>query len=464
MNSDLGSLLNAVKGKKVFGQSSDQFRGVSIDSRTLRSEQLFFCISGDRFDGHNFLKEVIKKKAGGIVISRRDTIAELDLEASGTFVVWVPDTLKAMQDLAKFRRNQLNLKVIGVTGSNGKSTTKEMIAAIVSAVAKTFKTRGNLNNHIGLPLNIFELEESHQVAVFEMGMSAAGEIRQLANIAQPEVGLITNISKAHMVHLKNIKEIQAAKGELFDALPPSGTAIVNADDPLVRDLAVRLRSNTVTFGIEKPADVQAHNIKLKGTSGYDFTANIFDREIPIHVPLLGFGNVYNALAAITTGYCLGVPLETMNENLNKIERLPQRCEVTQFKNIFFINDSYNANPQSMRQALNMLIQFQHTGKKILVLGDMLELGDAEYEEHKNIGELIAGLKIDQLITIGGLAEEISEGAFSKGMSRDCIHHFKKHNEASEFLKNIIQSGDCILFKGSRGAQIEIAFNNLMEKL
>ncbi len=464
MNSDLGSLLEAVKGKKIVGKASDSFKGVSIDSRTLRPQQLFFCIRGDRFDGHNFLKEVIKKKAGGIVISNRDIVAELDLEASGTFVVWVPDTLKAMQDLAKYRRNQLNLKVIGVTGSNGKSTTKEMIAAVVSAVAKTFKTRGNLNNHIGLPLNIFELEESHEVAVFEMGMSAAGEIRQLAEIARPEVGLITNISKAHMVHLKTIHEVQAAKGELFEALPESGTAIVNADDPLVRDLAVRLRSKTITFGIEKPADVQARDIKLNGTSGYDFTAKIFDHEIAIHVPLLGFGNVYNALAAITTGYCLGVPLETMNESLNKIEKLSQRCEVIQFKSMFFINDAYNANPQSMRQALDTLINFQHPGKKILVLGDMLELGEAEHEEHKKIGEIIAGLKIDHLVTVGGLAEEISEGAFGKGMPNDHIHRFKKQNEAADFLKNIIQSGDCILFKGSRGAEIEIVFNDLMEKL
>ena len=222
-----------LRGELLSGRATQAFKGVSIDSRTLQGEQLFFCIKGPRYDGHRFISEALEKNAAGIVLSDQEQMPpSLANNMESPFVLRVDDSLTALQDLARFHRARLPVRVVGVTGSNGKSTTKEMIAAITETTFKTLKTRGNLNNHIGLPLNVLELDASHEVAVLEMGMSAAGEIRQLADIARPDIGVITNISEAHLDQLKTLKNVQAAKGELFESLNDQGTAIVNADDPL----------------------------------------------------------------------------------------------------------------------------------------------------------------------------------------------------------------------------------------
>ena len=265
MESDVTTLTQAVGGELLYGNASAHFKGVGIDSRTLAPGQLFVCIQGDRFDGHKFVQQVLDKKAGGVLVSRRESISMDALKKHNAFAVLVPDTLQALQDLAAYQRNRLPVRMVGVTGTNGKSTTKEMIAGIAGTRFKTLKTKGNLNNHIGLPLSLLNLDASHEVAVLEMGMSDAGEIRRLAEIARPEIGVITNVSEAHMVHLKTLQQVQAAKGELYEALSADGTAIVNADDPLVRDLAKGLRARTITYGINQPADVHASDISPRKT-------------------------------------------------------------------------------------------------------------------------------------------------------------------------------------------------------
>ncbi len=453
--------LNAIGGQLLQGDPDCLFRGVSINSRTVSRGELFVCIKGERFDGHDFLADVIDKKVGGIILSNPE---KLPVE-SGPFVIQVPDTLKALQDLAGFQRKRFPFKVVAVTGTNGKSTTKEMIASILETKFKTLKAQGNLNNHIGLPLTLLKRELSHEVGVLEMGMSAMGEIKRLAEIAQPDIGVITNISEGHLVQLKNLKDIQSAKGELFDSLTEKGTAIVNADDPLVLELARSLRARTVTFGIDQPADVWASEIESKDNLGFRFKVKLFDKTLSIRLPYLGYYNIYNTLAALATGYSLGIQEETMTRGLENYQHMSQRNEQLRHKGIDLINDAYNANPRSMTEALKTLDNFKTRGRRIFVIGDMLELGDRSIPAHKNLGEEIAQSKANILVTVGKLASLSAKSAQTLAGEKIQILEFTDHQEAAEFLIQEARSGDCVMFKGSRGTamekilQIFIANNN-----
>jgi UDP-N-acetylmuramoyl-tripeptide--D-alanyl-D-alanine ligase len=450
--------LTAIRGDLLLGHGDRTFRGVSIDSRTLKPGQLFFCIQGPSFDGHRFIPQAIEKNAAGIILSDREqlptSMTSSRKESEAPFAIRVDDTLTALQNLARFHRSRLPVRVVGVTGTNGKSTTKEMIASIAGTTYKTLKTRGNLNNHIGLPLNVLELDASHEVAVLEMGMSAAGEIRQLADIAKPDIGVITNISEGHLVQLKTLKNVQAAKGELFEALDDQGTAIVNADDPLVLELSQSLRARQIHFGINRPADVRAENIQARSNDGYNFTASLFDRSFPVTLPFLGFCNIYNALAALATGYSLGIPTPAMAQGLSNCKLLSQRYEILQHNSMTLINDAYNANPQSMNEALATLSRYKSSGRKFLVIGDMLELGDLSQSAHRNLGKNIAKQPIDVLVTVGELASLAAEEARMEGMAEDCALTLGNHEEATAYLNENTRSGDCLLFKGSRGAGME----------
>ena len=461
MESDVTTLTRAVDGELVYGNASAHFKGVGIDSRTLAPGQLFVCIQGDRFDGHQFVQQVLDNKASGVVVSRRESIPMETLKKHNAFAVLVPDTLQALQDLAACQRNRLPVRVVGITGTNGKSTTKEMIAGIAGVRFQTLKTQGNLNNHIGLPLSLLELDASHEVAVLEMGMSAAGEIRRLAEIARPDIGVITNISEAHMVHLKTLKQVQAVKGELYEALSAEGTAIVNADDPLVRDLAKGLRARTITYGIDHPADVQASDISPREPIGFDFTVTLFDQKITMQLPILGYYNIYNALAAVATGHSLGIPSDAMNAGLAEFQMMSQRSEVLHHKSMTLINDAYNANPQSMRQALDTLQRFQVAGRKFFVAGDMWELGSLEEEAHLRLGEAVAQQGLDYFVTVGPRARLAAESSIKNGMPANRVAALDDHQEAVDYLTRHAKSGDCLLFKGSRGAQMEKVIEGLM---
>jgi len=461
MDSDLKTLVTAVQGERLMGEPSQKFKGVSINTRTLKSGELFFCIQGDRFDGHEFLNDAIEKKAAGVVVSDRAKLKESLAQQAGLFAVAVPDTLHALQELAGYHRDQFSVHMIGVTGTNGKSTTKEMIASVVKMQYPTLKTEGNLNNHIGLPLTLLELKKTHEAAVVEMGMSAAGEIKRLAEIAKPKIGVITNISQAHMIQLKTLKDIQAAKGELFRSLSKGSTAIVNADDPLVYELAEKLRAGVITFGINKPADVRATDIRPNERSGYDFTLNVLDKQIPVHLPFLGRFNIYNALAAAAVGHALDISPGLIKTGLGVEHHLSQRGEAVRYGDIEVLNDTYNANPQSMREAMQILKEHAADGRKFLVIGDMLELGDGEKTAHQQLGKEAAGHGFDFLVTVGELAGLAGNAAVESGMEKDRVHGFKSHQSATEFLKATTQSGDCLLLKGSRGSHMETVLEGLM---
>lgn len=463
MNSDMKTLLTAVKGEQVSGEPSQTFQGVSIDSRTMQPGQLFICIQGDRFDGHDFLNDVAEKKAAGVVFSNREKLPESLLQKSGPFAVAVPDTLKALQALATHHRNQFTVRVIGVTGTNGKSTTKEMIASVVKKQYPILKTEGNLNNHIGLPLTLLRLNKTHKAAVLEMGMSAAGEIARLVEIAQPRIAVITNISRAHMIQLKSLKDIQNAKGELFKSLPQQATAVANADDPLVMELTQKLRAEVISFGIENKADVMATDIRLGAISGYDFTLNVLDKKIPVHLPMLGRFNIYNALAGAAVGHVMGLTLELMKAGLAEKLKLSQRGESMRYRNMTVLNDTYNANPQSVREAMKTLKEYTVEGRKFLVIGDMLELGNEAEAAHKQLGDEAAQHAFDFLVTVGDLARLAGEAAVSSGMGKERVQCFDSHQEAVDFLKTNSQPGDCLLFKGSREARMEQVLEGLMKQ-
>jgi UDP-N-acetylmuramoyl-tripeptide--D-alanyl-D-alanine ligase len=447
--------LNIVGGKLLKGSAAKVFRGVSINSRTIEEEELFVCIQGEKFDGHNFLGEAINKGAAGIILSNPSHLSE-DMISKGNspFVIQSQNTLRALQELASYQRTRFPFQVVAITGTNGKSTTKEMIASIIETKYKTLKTQGNLNNHIGLPLTLLARKPEHEVGVLEMGMSAAGEIKRLAEIAKPDIGVITNISAGHLEQLKTVKDVQAAKGELFDSLNKEGTAIVNADDPLILELAKSLRTKKITYGIEQPADVQASNIQNKGSHGFTFTAKIFNQSISVNLSQIGYCNIYNALAALAAGHSLGISGKDMSLGLEKYQQIPQRNEQIHYEGVTLINDAYNANPQSMREALKTLSEFNTQGKRFFIIGDMLELGPLSESAHHELGQEITLSNVDHLVTVGPLASLVAESAKKNSRHPLQIGKFNTHAEAVSYLLRNVEKGDCLLIKGSRGAKME----------
>ena len=447
--------LDVVGGKLLQGSAAKAFRGVSINSRTIEKEELFVCIQGENFDGHNFLGEAINKGAAGIILSDPVHLSGNMISGGNSpFVIQSQNTLRALQDLAGYQRTRFPFQVVAVTGTNGKSTTKEMIASIIETKYKTLKTQGNLNNHIGLPLTLLARKPEHEVGVLEMGMSAAGEIKRLAEIAMPDIGVITNISAGHLDQLKTVKDVQAAKGELFDSINKEGTAIVNADDPLVLELAKSLRVKKITYGIAQSSDVQASNIQNEGSSGFTFTAKVFNQKISVKLSQIGYCNIYNALAALATGHSLGISGKDMSRGLENYQQIPQRNEQIHYEGVTLINDAYNANPQSMREALKTLSEFNTQGKRFLIIGDMLELGLLSESAHHELGQEIILSNVDHLVTVGPLASLVAESAKKNPRHPLQIGKFNTHAEAVSYLLRNVEKGDCLLIKGSRGAKME----------
>ena len=444
--------LRPIGGECISGTEEKVFRGVSIDSRTLKENELFFCICGDRFDGHDFIAEARNKKASAIVLS--DSSKAVLRKNAAISVIRVADTVNALQELARFHRKQMPVKVVGVTGTNGKSSTKEMIASVAEIKFKTIKTRGNLNNHIGLPLNMFRLSKNDEVAVIEMGMSSIGEIGRLAEIARPQIGVLTNIGEGHLANLKTLKNVQAAKGELYDALSEQGTAIVNADDPLVFELAKSVRAKVITYGIYNEADVRAVDIRQAENKGFSLNIHFFKQTFSLHLPFIGTCNIYNALAAMATGYSLGIEPNDIKNGLSNTKLLPNRYEITKHQGATIINDAYNANPSSMQEALKTLASYRCKGRRFFVIGDMLELGDPAVFAHIKLGAEVAKHSIDYLVAIGDLSAHAAKSSVASGMDKKNVAVASEHKCAIAFLKKHVRPGDCLLVKGSRGSKME----------
>jgi len=457
-------VLRATGGRLLQGERSQFFHGVSTDSRMVAEGELFIALKGSRFDGHHYALEALEKKASGVVIEE-DKVR--DIRWNGyrpRTVIAVKDTLRALGDLARERRRKYRTPVVALTGSNGKTTTKEMITACLETALPILKTTGNLNNLIGLPLTLLKLTEKEKVVILEMGMNVPGEIRRLTEMAEPDVGLITNIEKVHLEGLGSLERLKEEKGELFRRMRRDGTILVNQDDPRVCDLANEFPGQKITFGVEHDADVMATEIRFRGSEGVSFTLISGREKMEISLLLLGRHFVPSALCAIAVARFFSIEMNKAKEALEHFKPFPMRMEIIHLKGgKTLINDAYNANPQSMALALETLVEVKGKGRAIAVLGDMLELGDFTEEAHRELGEKVGRLSIDLLITLGEESPIVTESAIRYGLTPERAWVVGSHSEAVSILKWMIQEEDWILVKGSRKMAMEKIVEALTER-
>ena len=464
MSITIEEVLMATGGKLLQGEGKAFFQGISTDSRMVGEGELFIALKGPRFDGHHFALKALEKKAGGVVIEEDKA---RDIRWNGyrsKAVIAVKDTLRALGDLARERRRRYRIPVVALTGSNGKTTTKEMISACLETTFPILKTRENLNNLIGLPLTLLNLTEKERVVILEMGMNVPGEIRRLTEIAEPDVGLITNIQIVHLEGVGSLERVREEKGELFRRMRRDGTILVNQNDPHVIDLASEFSGQKITFGVEKSADVMAKEIRLRGAEGTSFNLILEGEEIEVSLPLLGRHFVPNALSAIAVASLFGIEVKKAKEALERFRPFPMRMEIIHLEGgKTLINDAYNANPRSMELALETLAEIKGKGRAIAVLGDMLELGDFTEEAHRQIGEKVEELSIDLLLTMGEKAPLVVESAVRHGFEPKRTRVMESHSEAISILKEVVQEGDWILIKGSRRMAMEKIVEGLTER-
>ncbi len=459
----LEEVLKVTGGNLIQGGGNTFFRGVSTDSRTVAEGDLFIALKGPRFDGHHYALEALGKKAGGVLIEE-DKVGDIRWNGNRSkAVIAVKDTLSALGDIARDWRRKQGIPVVALTGSNGKTTTKEMIAACLETTFPVLKTKGNLNNLIGVPLTLLTLTENERVAVLEMGMNVPGEIRRLTEIAEPDVGLITNIQKVHLEGLGSLERLKEEKGELFRRMRRDGTILVNQDDPGVMELASRYNGQKITFGTEHPAEVMAKEIRLGGEGRTSFTLILEGEAMAIHLPLLGRHFVPDALAAVATACLFGVEVQQIKEALENFQPFPMRMEVVRLKGgTTLINDAYNASPYSTELALETLVEAKGKGRAIAVLGDMLELGGFTKEAHEQIGKKVSDLSIDFLFVLGEEASTVVRSAIDQGFPMKRARIVENHSEAISLLREMMEDGDWILVKGSRRMAMEKIVEGLAE--
>jgi len=451
----IGEIAGAIAAR-VTGPGSDIYcRRVSTDTRKIAAGDLFFALAGERFDAHDFIGQAVEKGAAAVVVSRPPD------GGLSVPVLLVDDTLAALQRLAAYNRRQFSLPVVAVTGSNGKTTTKDLIAAVLGRRFKTLKTVGNLNNHIGLPLTLLELDGTCGAAVLEMGMRGLGEIDLLAGIAQPNVAVITNIGETHLERLGSIENIAMAKSEVLHHLNPGGAAVLNGDDPWVRKVAGKFNGRVLFYGTGADNDLRAADIMAMDGQTTAFTVYHKDRQAEIKLPVPGRHNVLNALAAVGVGLVAGISMEQAAAGLAGAELTGMRLEILETGSYRIINDAYNANPASTKAALTVLADQAGNRRKVAVLGSMFELGERTESGHREVGAAVFANGVELLVTVGDLAEYIARGAMDKGMTPDKVFHCDDHGRAGEVLRSRLQAGDVILVKGSRGMKMEEIVAGLM---
>jgi UDP-N-acetylmuramoyl-tripeptide--D-alanyl-D-alanine ligase len=438
----------ATGGRLVAGDDKTRFQGISTDSRTTQGDELFVAISGQTHDGHRFVQDAFDKGAVGVLVSEAYLASKSpDLETGRCWVA-TPDTLKALGDLAAFRRRQGNVSVVAITGTNGKTTTKEMTASVLGQTFSVLKTAGNFNNLIGLPLTLFRLRHDHEWAVLELAMNHPGEIGRLAQICGPQIGVITNVEAGHLAGLKDVDGVMRAKGELLEALGEDGTAVLNIDDQRICRLAEQFGGRVVSFGINGSAEVWATPVS-QSLSGASFDLCWYDESIRVRLALSGKGAIYNALAAAAVGYRLGLSMAEVKKGLETIGAMPGRMEILTLPGgVHVINDTYNANPGSMALAIDTLGSLRGNGRGILIVGDMLELGEHAESAHRELGILATRAGTARLYVTGEFAQVVTEGATGAGMDPGRIFT-GSHDEIVEAIKGRLGPGDWILVKGSR---------------
>ncbi|HEX5482132.1 MAG TPA: UDP-N-acetylmuramoyl-tripeptide--D-alanyl-D-alanine ligase [Terriglobia bacterium] len=432
--------------------------GYSIDSRSVQPGDLFFAIQGPRNDGHGFIGQAFG--SGAIAAIVRGSYHPADAPSWQPFLISVPDTTLALQTLAHAVRRKWPGRLIGITGSAGKTTVKEMTAALLERRFRVLKSSGNLNNHYGVPLTLLRLEPSDDAAVVEMAMSGPGEIARLASWAEPGIGVVTNVSAAHLAFFDSVDSIARAKRELIESLPPTGIAVLNQDDERVRGFAAGFRGRVVTFGFTEGADYRALGVRAasrNGTEGSEFELRGGTYSGSFFVPLPGRHNAENALAAIAAASLFDLRLEDVREGLAHFRAPGQRTEIIRLPGgVVLINDVYNSNPRAMERMLETLACWPHAKRRIVIAGEMLELGPSAPDWHRRVGRECAQAGIDWLLAVQGDARFFLEGAEEAGLPGDKCSFFATAEEAGRFCLGIVEPGDVILVKGSRGVHLERA--------
>ena len=439
-------IIQATGARLLKPAASVSFSDVCTDTRVIAKGSLFVAFKGTSFNGHDFVDKALAAGAAGAVVS--EVRPEYEGLTAPIFVA--ADTLKAYQDLARFHRRRFAIPVVAVTGSVGKTSTRNMIAAVLSEKYKVLQTEKNYNNEIGLPKTLLQLTADHEACVVEMGMRGLGQIAELVDIGEPTIGVVTNVGKSHIELLGSQENIAKAKSELVQGLDAKGTAILNGDDPFVAPMKDLCQGRSVLYGTDDSAQIRAENI-VCDEKGVRFTCRCFDRTFDVSVPVIGRHNVYNALAAIASGYLTGLSDAELQSGLSAYRGMAMRQELLHLGPYTFINDTYNANPASMAEAIRTL-DLLTRGRKIAVLGGMGELGDWAEREHRAIGRLVADMKLDALITMGNLAEDIARAAQDAGMK--AVYMTDSHEAAARQLKALLRDGDTVLLKGSRSFAME----------
>lgn len=458
----LNDILQATGGRLVSTADEETITGVSTDSRSVQPGDLFIALKGERHDGHQYLGDVFAQGAAAAVVQAGcESVA-----AAFKNVVEVSDTLKALGDLAHFWRMRFSVPVVAITGSNGKTTAKDMTAAVLGAKYRVLKTEGNFNNLVGVPLTLFRLKGDEDVAVIEMGMNRLGEIDRLAEIAAPATGVITTVARAHLEGLGGLSNVARAKGELIARLPEGGLAVINADSkfaPAYRKEAKKRGVRVVSFGAAKGSDYKAESVKTEGLKGVRFTARLGGKKIAFKIGLPGRHNVVNALAAIAVGDRFQVPPAKIRAALARFQAASKRMEVVKLpKGIDVINDCYNANPDSTEASLHFLKDLGKSRRRVAVLGDMLELGRWARECHREVGGVAAKSGVKLLFAVGSNAEEMASGARKAGLSKAVTFSFPKVEDSLPMIRSLLRPKDIVLVKGSRGMKMERVVERLRE--
>lgn len=449
----LSDLARWTGGRVVRGSADQTVQSISTDSRTVHPGACFVALVGERFDGHDFALEAAKKGASAVVVSRQRVSLRAALpETVG--VIAVADTTRALMQIAGGYRRRFSIPVVAVTGSNGKTSTKDMIAAVLARRHRVLATQKNYNNEVGLSLTLLQLESSHGVAVVELGMRAKGEIAALARAAAPSIGVVTNVGPVHIEKLGSLEEIASAKAELVEALPEEGVAFLNVDDDRVRAMSRRTRARVVTYGVGPGAAARAINVESMGLEGSRFDLLFRGDRLALTIPVPGQHQVMNAVAAAAVGLTLGVPPDQVQEALATVRLTEMRLAVARLTGgVVLVNDAYNASPLSTAAALGVLAEAEGA-RRVAILGDMLELGPLAAAAHREIGARAAEAGVDLLVAIGQHREEIAAGARAAGLESGAVVTLADAKEAARLVSAWLQPGDVVLLKASRGVRLE----------
>ncbi len=461
-------IVRAISGKLVKGDKDITFSGIKTDSRKIEKGDLFWALKGERFDGHDFISSAINAGAYGAVIkgSYTNKILGSLKDAQDVVIISAQDTLRALGDLAGWWRNQHNVKVIGITGSTGKTSTKEMISHILSIGKKVLKNPGNYNNLIGLPITLLSLDSSHDISVLEMGMNMPGEIRRLTEIADPDIGLITNIGPAHLQGVKDIHGVARAKTELVEKISSNATVFINGDNELLVKSASKYKKQIIRFGKNAKNDIKLERIVSYGIKGSIFRLSWEGRSLELRINVPGISSIMNALAASAICLYLGEPEENIRKGLLMYQGVKGRFEIIVLENDnILINDTYNSNPLSLKASMESIKDIKGKRGLIIGLGDMLELGDYSVHAHREAGRMAAGLNPELFIAMGSFSEEMIEGAREAGMSEDRLLISHDHEEmVYEIEKRLLKKGCIIFLKGSRAMALERVAEGIMNRL